>query len=71
MYSFSPSFLPNFFFSGIGFELRTPYLQSRHCATQATPPFCFAVVILETGSMNYLLRLASNCDPPDLSLPGS
>jgi hypothetical protein len=33
--------------------------------------FICALVILEMGSANYLPVLASNPDPPDLSLPRS
>jgi hypothetical protein len=36
-----------------------------------TPPVHFALVSVELGSPQYLLELASNCDPPDLSLPSS
>jgi hypothetical protein len=42
-----------------------------HSTARATTPVHFALVILETGLQNYLPRLTSNCDPPDLSLPSS
>jgi hypothetical protein len=57
---------------GLGFELRASILQSRHSTAQAMPPVHFALVIFGDGDLsNYLPRLASNCDPPDLSLPSS
>jgi hypothetical protein len=57
------------FLVGLEFELRALCLQSRH-----TPHF--SLVSLKTGSLehlplNYLLQLALNCDPLDLSLSNS
>jgi hypothetical protein len=34
----------------------------------ATPPALLVLGIFEIGLTNYLPRLASNCDPPDLCL---
>jgi hypothetical protein len=46
--------------------------QSRHSTTWATLPAHFSLVILEMrGFPNCLPRLASNCDPPYLSLLSS
>jgi hypothetical protein len=60
-----------FFLVGLGFELRALHLQSRCFVTSATPPVYFALAILEMGVSNYLPKLASNLDPPHLSLPSS
>jgi hypothetical protein len=35
---------------GLGFTLRALLLESRHSTARATPPVCFALVILEIGS---------------------
>jgi hypothetical protein len=56
----------------LGFELRALHLQSRCSTASATSLVHFALVILEMGVLeNYLPKLASNHDPPDLSLPSS
>jgi hypothetical protein len=54
------------------FELRALSLQSRRSTTRATPPVHFALVIFGDGGLtNYLPRLTSNPDLPDLSLLSS
>jgi hypothetical protein len=50
-----------FFFVVLGFELRTNAL------SHSTSPFiCVGFVFLRYGLSNYLPRLASNHNPPDL-----
>jgi hypothetical protein len=39
-----------FFFHGLGFELRTLWLQSRYSTTWTTSPVHFSLVVLEMGS---------------------
>jgi hypothetical protein len=56
---------------GFGFELRVLHLQNRPSTTWATPLVHFALIILEMGPVNYLPGLASNYDPPGISLPSS
>jgi hypothetical protein len=56
---------------GLEFELRALYLQSKNSMVLATTLVYFALVILEIGPKSYLLVLASNCDPPTLSLPNT
>jgi hypothetical protein len=61
-----------FFFVVLGFELRGLHSQSRCSTAWATPPVHFAVFTFGDGGLvNYLARLVSNHDPPDLSLPCS
>jgi hypothetical protein len=61
--------LPFFFIVGVGFEFKALHLQSRFSTTWASLPFHFALIILEIGCCELFAWLASNYDPPDLSLP--
>jgi hypothetical protein len=63
----------NFFFVGLGFELRASFLHSRHFTTWTTSAVHFAMVILEMGGLtNYFLSgLALNHDLLNQSLPSS
>jgi hypothetical protein len=59
------------FFLLLLLQLRALCSQSRYSTIWATPPIHFSLVNLEMGLANYLLRLASNHNPPNLSLPSS
>jgi hypothetical protein len=67
------SYFPLFFFLGrTGFELRAHTFKAGILWLEPCPPFRFALVIFgDGGLLNYLPRLASNHDPPYLSLPNS
>jgi hypothetical protein len=51
---FSIYFFFFLFLVRLGFEFRTPCLQSRNATAWATPPIHFDLVILETGSQELL-----------------
>jgi hypothetical protein len=55
----------------MGFELRVPGLQSRYSTAWIIPSVHFAWLFWRWGSCELLPGMASNCDPPDLSLPSS
>jgi hypothetical protein len=61
-----------FFFLELGFELRTLHLQKQafYCLGHNSSPFCSGY-FAGGGLSNCLPSLASNCNSPDLSLPGS
>jgi hypothetical protein len=60
------------FFGGWGFEFRVSHLQSRcsNCLNHTSSPFCSGY-FGDGGLKNYLPRLASNHNLPDLSLPST
>jgi hypothetical protein len=57
----------------LGFELSVPRLQSRRVALLLEPHLQFILLWLfwRWDLLSYLPRLASNCNPPDLSLPSN
>jgi hypothetical protein len=68
LYHLSHSTSLNSFFSGLGFELRASYLQSTHSTTWPHLQSILLWLFWRWDLVNYLPRLASNRDPPDLSL---
>jgi hypothetical protein len=63
----SQGFFVSWWSKGLNSELCA--CKAGHCTGWATPPVHFAVIILKIGLTNYFPRLASNLDPPYLSLP--
>jgi hypothetical protein len=69
-YKFLQDFIVFFFFLvGLGFELRFAK-QGLYCLNYTSSPFCYGY-LGDSCLLNYLPRLASNCDPPNVSLPSS
>jgi hypothetical protein len=59
------------FLSALGFELRTSQLPRVLLLFELLHQPFFVMGFFEIGLENYLPRLASNCDPPDLCLLSS
>jgi hypothetical protein len=66
-------YMAMFSFVRLWFELRASHLQSRCSTSRATPPVHFVLVIIgdRWGLTNYLPRLTSIHDPPNVSLTNS
>jgi hypothetical protein len=65
-----------FFFVGLGFALRVHTRKAGNCkaGTLTLEPHLYSILLWllwRWGLMNYLLDLALNQDPPNVSLPNS
>jgi hypothetical protein len=59
------------FLVGLGLEVRASHLQTGAPPLKPQLQSILLWLFWRWGLVNYLLRLASNCDPPDLSLLSS